>query len=71
MQVFLYQGEFECYQFPFVLVPVIGAIMLVIFGGVLPLYVLKLIYAPGVSVLLVAYGFVLKVTKNNSRIPEY
>ena len=54
MQVFLYQGEFECHQFPFVLVPVIGAIMLVIFGGVLPLYVLKLIYAPGVSVLLVA-----------------
>jgi len=47
--VFLYQGEIECYKYPFVLLLVLGSVMLVVFGLVLPLYVLKLIYAPGVS----------------------
>ncbi len=49
MQVFLYQGTQKCQEFPFVLLVVFGALMLVLFGIVLPIYILKVIYAPKVS----------------------
>ena len=55
-QVFLYQGTLNCYEFPFIIMLIIGSILIVSLVIALPLYTLFVVYRPSaVSVCVCAW----------------
>lgn len=69
-QVFLYQGTLNCYQFPFIIMLIVGSVFIVALVIALPLYALFVVYRPSaVSICVYDLGIVSFITSLSHRKP--